>query len=168
MASFDLFAPTLMKHEGGFSNNPSDPGGATMKGVTLKTYRAYFGAEKTVDDLKNISNLEWKTIMKEGFWDKCKCDQIVNQSIAELLGDWQVNAGYNAIKSVQRAFGLKADGIAGPEFLATLNAPNRAYIFDRIKSERINYYQALCAKNPKLNTFLRSWLSRTNSFTYKP
>ena len=55
----------VLIHEGGWADHPSDPGGATMKGVTLRTYRRFFGASKTRDDLRNITNQELERIYRD-------------------------------------------------------------------------------------------------------
>lgn len=166
MADFRAYAPKLRQFEGGFVNDPDDKGGATMAGVTLNTYRRFFGEHKTVNDLKNISDAEWSHIMKTGYWDVAKGDQIENQSIAEIFVDWVVNSGIAGIRAFQRAQGLKADGIVGPRTLAVLNSPNRVVIFNRIKSARESYYRKLAITNPALFKFLRGWLNRNNSFQY--
>lgn len=166
MADFNLYAPKLRRLEGGFVNDPSDRGGATMAGVTLNTYRRYYGESKTVNDLKNISNAEWNHIMKTGYWDMVKGDQIENQSIAEIFADWAVNSGISGIRAFQRAQGLKADGIVGPRTLAVLNSPNEEVIFNRIKSARESYYRKLAMVDPTQNKFLRGWLNRLNNFQY--
>ena len=41
--NFEYCLSVVLENEGGWSDHPRDPGGATMKGVTLKTFRAYFG-----------------------------------------------------------------------------------------------------------------------------
>lgn len=166
MADFNLYAPKLKQLEGGFVNDPSDSGGATMMGVTLSTYRKYFGQNKSVEDLKRISNLEWSYIMKTGYWDLCHGDEIRNQSIAEIFVDWSVNSGIAGIRAFQRSQGLRADGIVGPKTLGILNSPNEEVIFNRIKSARESYYRKLSMNNPTLFKFLRGWLNRLNKFVF--
>lgn len=82
------FAPILrhtLHWEGGFVNHPNDRGGATNKGVTLRTYRSYFGNHKTVDDLKNISNEEVYQIAYNGYWSEIRGWDIDCQSVADIL-----------------------------------------------------------------------------------
>ena len=119
MASFDKYAPKLKKWEGGFGNHPADTGGATMCGVTLSTFRQFFGADKTEADLRKMTEAQWRTVMKGGFWDKCWADQIKNQSVAELIVDWCVNSGTGMIKRVQAIVTTTTDGVMGYTFLFT-------------------------------------------------
>lgn len=163
MADFNQYIPKLKRWEGGWSDNPNDSGGATMCGVTLATYRRHYGANKTKYDLRHISDYEWYTIMKS-YWDACKGDKIVNQSLAEIVVDWYINAGVNALKNVQRALKLQPDGIIGPKSLAALNADAQV-VFGKVKAARLSYYMQI-AKG-KNATFLKGWINRTNDFTFK-
>ena len=84
MAKVELLLPKILKWEGGFVNDPADSGGATNKGVTIATYKAYRKAHgmkpPTVADLKKITDAEVLAILKEFFWDKMRADEINNQS----------------------------------------------------------------------------------------
>lgn len=165
MADFRHYIPTLKKWEGGFVNHPSDPGGATNCGITLATYRQFYGNDKTVEDLKKIPWWQWETIMRT-YWNRCRGNLIDNQSIAELFVDWHINAGVNAIKQVQRMFGITADGIVGPVTLRYLNTPNGRVIFQRMQERREQYYINLVKNDPKKRVFLNGWLNRTRSFKF--
>ena len=165
MADFNKYAPTLKKWEGGWANHPNDPGGATMMGVTLATFRLFYGQERTADELRHITGEQWERIMKT-YWDRCKADQIKNQSIAEMLVDWHINAGVAAIKAWQKSILLDADGIIGPKSLGVLNSPQASVIFSRMQDAREKYYRELVRRNPKLGVFLGGWLKRTNSFKF--
>jgi lysozyme family protein len=165
MASWFNYIPMLLKWEGGFSNNPADKGGATNRGVTMATFRKWYGADRTVEDLKAMTDCQWCRIMRS-YWDNVKADQIRSQSIADLVVDWHVNAGVNAIKRIQRMFGIKADGIVGPITLTYLNSPNAEVIFNRLRSAREDYYIEIVKGNPSQQQFLNGWLRRTRSFEY--
>lgn len=165
MADFTHYKPILAKLEGSWSDNKKDKGGATMRGVTLNTFKQFYGSQRTKEDLRNITDEQWEHIMKS-YWDRCRADEIQNQSIAELLVDWYINAGANAIKGFQHACGLDTDGVIGPKSLAILNSPNSEVIFNRIKYAREEYYCKLARSNAPLNIFLTGWLNRTNSFKF--
>lgn len=56
MTAFDRLKQFILSWEGGFVNDPRDPGGATNKGVTLAKFREIYGKDKTVNDLKKITD----------------------------------------------------------------------------------------------------------------
>ena len=64
MADFYKFAPLLHSLEKGVSNRKNDRGGFTVDGVTLTTFRQFYGQDKTKDDLRNITPPQWRHIMK--------------------------------------------------------------------------------------------------------
>lgn len=169
MADFDKYVPLLSSLEsyGVFTDNPKDKGGSTMSGITLTTFRAYYGSSKTVDDLKKITYDQWHHIMKSGYWDKVKGDYFPNQSVAEILADFAVNSGpVVAVKKVQALVGENTDGIMGP---LTINAIKRApqeLLFNAIKVVRSTHYYELAWKDNNARTFLKGWLNRLKQFTY--
>lgn len=167
MAKFDLYAPILKKLEGGFVDDPDDAGGATMAGVTLATFRTIFGKNKTVEDLKNITDAQWKKIMKV-YWDACNADKIENQSIANIVVDWNINSGADGRKGVQKALGLVADGIFGKLTLAALNGKTPECIHCKIRRARINFYDELVQRKPSQKKFYKGWMNRINTFVFEP
>lgn len=167
MADFKRYAPKLLQLEGGYSDHPSDAGGVTMKGVTLATYRAYCGQEKTAKDLINMSYGTWQNIMKDMYWDKCRADEIVNQSVAEILVDWCVNSGLVGLRKVQEMVGAKPDGIAGPITLSKINSSNSMELFDRIWNARKQFYVNIVKRNPSQKVFMNGWMNRLGMFKYE-
>ena len=167
MADVYKLKPHILRWEGGYVNDPVDRGGATNKGVTLTTYRFYFGSQKTKEDLKKISDSEWIFILKKGYWDACKADYIESQSIANILVDFAWGSGAKtAIKKVQRILSLYPDGIVGSKTLAVLNGANREEVFCKIKAERLRYVDAICRANTSQLKFLRGWQNRINYYEY--
>ena len=105
-AAFD----TLITHEGGFSNHPDDPGGATMYGVTEAVARrhGYKG------HMRDFTLDQAKAIYRKDYWDACQCEAMP-EPIRYPLFDAAVNSGPDqAIKWLQAAVGVKADGVIGP------------------------------------------------------
>jgi lysozyme family protein len=167
MARFDKYAPKLIRLEGGYSWHPEDKGGATCQGVTIGTYREYYGNDKTPEDLKDISYKEWSHIMKTGYWDKCKADKIENQSLAELIADWCVNSGLAAIRKVQEIVGCKPDGVVGTITLSLINSSDPKELFERIWNARHQHYINIVKKNPSQKVFMNGWMNRLNSFKFE-
>lgn len=167
MADAKLMIPFIKKWEGGFANDPDDKGGCTMMGVTIATYRKFFGKDKTCEDLKHITEDEWLEIFRKGYWDCWKADEIKNQSIAQLVVDCGWGSGpKTAIKKVQATLGLKVDGVVGPKTLAALNQAPSAGVFRKLWVMRYNWFHDI-AKSGNNKKFLRGWLNRLNDIKYR-
>ncbi|MBD5357774.1 MAG: peptidoglycan domain protein [Bacteroides sp.] len=147
----------------GWSNDPDDPGGATMIDVTLGAYKEYCrikGRETPdKDQLRNISFSEWTEILKTMYWDCWHADKIKYQGLANILVDWIWASGKGSIKRAQRIIGVKDDGIVGCLTLTALNNADPKLLFNRIKHARIKHYRN-CKGAWK---YLNGWLRRLNS-----
>ena len=152
----------ILSWEGGFVNDPRDPGGATNKGITLATFRHVFGKDKTVNDLKKITDSQWTTVFKKYFWDKYKADQIKDDYVAFLLVDWLWGSGKYAITKVQKLLGLKVDGIVGEKTIAKINSYNGKELFIQLWKLRESFIKGL----NNYNTFGKGWLRRLNGIQY--
>ena len=156
----------ILKFEGGYAGN-IDGQICTMKGVTLNTYRSFYGKNKTCDDLRKITDEEWFEIFRKGFYDKIKGDSIKNDSICLIVVDFAYNSGVKtAIKNVQKALNCTADGIIGPKTLAALNSEDAEGVFESIYAQRYWYYWNI-AQKPSKAKFLKGWLRRLNSIDFK-
>ena len=145
------------KWEGGYVNHPLDYGGCTNMGVTIKTFKRYFGEEKTCEDLKNITDDEWYTIFEDGYYKPSKADKIEDDKVALLVVDFCWNSGTKtAIKRIQKCLGVPDDGIVGK---VTLNALN-ADCFDKLFEMRKEFYQTIVNNRPSQQVFLKGWLNR--------
>jgi lysozyme family protein len=173
MADAKLLVPHIKQWEGygKFTNNPKDPGGATMSGVTLATYRAYRKKKgytvTTVDDLKAMTAVEWYEIFKAGYWDKCRADEIRSQSVANAIVDWAYNSGTaTAAKKVQALVGVTVDGVIGSKTIAAINAADPRQLFGRIQQSRMAFVEAIVRNKPSQAVFLTGWKNRINSLTF--
>ena len=166
MADSKILVPFVKSWEGKFVNDPYDRGGATMAGITLATFRKVFGENKTVEDLKNMTDEQWHHVFKKYYWDKCKADEIADQSIANMIVDWYWGSGAYAIKIPQYILGLKQDGIIGPKTLAAINnyKGGAKALFDKLWKERANFYGRIAKGTQK--RFLRGWLNRLAGHHY--
>lgn len=170
MADFEKAIPAILRWEGGYVDHPADPGGATNRGIILtvfKKYAAELGLTPDVAGLKQITEEQAKVIYKKQFWDLMRGDEIRDQQVANIIFDGFVNMGRNGLKIAQRVAGTTIDGQFGPHTISTLNAASGRVFFDTYKDNRIAYYKKLAAKKPKMEVFLKGWLNRINSFTYK-
>jgi lysozyme family protein len=175
MASFQSFLPILLRFEGGFVDDPADPGGATNKGITLQTFHAnasqLLGVEPTLENLKNLSDVQAATLYKVLYWDRARGDDIGLQPLADLLVDFYVNAGGNAFKVLQQVLNnlgtqppLAVDGGMGPSTLRAMQGMDPAQVYRDLRQGRIGYYEELVRKRPPLERFLKGWLNRVAAF----
>lgn len=146
--AFDI----LMTHEGGFSNHPDDPGGATMYGVTETVARAegYVGpmSEMTLDFAKQV--------YKKRYWDACNCDRMPDQ-LRYPLFDAAVNSGVTqAIKWLQDGLFIKADGKIGPQTMGAVNSCFPLNVRQRMIGARLRFLTGLM----NWPTFAKGWTRR--------
>ncbi|SFE06730.1 glycoside hydrolase family 108 protein [Paracidovorax konjaci] len=174
MASFDLYLPQLLRFEGGFVDDPDDPGGATNLGITLATFQRcaepLLQEPPTLQDLRALTDEQAGAIYKQEYWDRLYGDQIASQTLAEILFDFYVNAGNEAVVLLQRtllqlgATGLATDGEMGPATLAALEAADDARVYALYRQGRITYYERLAQERPVDQKFLAGWLARADWF----
>ena len=125
-----VFAPKILRFEGGFVNDPKDKGGATNMGVTLATWRSV-GYDKDGDgdidahDIKLLSSNDAISVLKLNYWNRWKADHINNQSVAEILVDWVWGSGKWGIVIPQRLLKVPDDGIVGTATLFAVNNVNQ-------------------------------------------
>lgn len=171
MASVDYLYKFILSWEGGYANVPGDKGGATNKGITIATWRTY-GYDKDgdgdidVNDLKIITDEDFKMILKKNFWNTWKADQIQSQAIANLLVDWIWASGKYGIKIPQQLLGVTADGIVGPKTIAALNAKDPKSFFTTLWNRRQKFIYNIVKSNPSQKKFLKGWLNRLNGIQY--
>lgn len=167
MAKAELLKPFILSWEGGFVDDPLDRGGATNKGITIGTFRNFYGKDATVEQLKNITDEQWLHIFKSGYWDKWKADDIENQSIANIVVDWAWGSGAaTSIKQVQKILGVAVDGIVGDDTLTAINIAGQRSLFVKIHNRRIEFVENIVKRDPSQARFLKGWKNRINSLTF--
>jgi len=156
-ANFFFSLEMVLKHEGGFVDHPEDPGGATNKGITHKTYAEFLGRPlEDVDELKNIPDEHVQLIYKKGYWDRIMADQMPD-GLDFATFDWAVNSGPGrAAKNLQSLVGATEDGAIGPRTMARINATDPVTLIQALAKRREEYYRSL----KTFGTFGRGWLRR--------
>ena len=164
MSSSDRFAACLavtLQQEGGFSNNPADPGGATMRGVTQRVYTAYRVAHGLVDQtVANISDAELSDIYRSEYWAPVCCDQLP-MGVDLCAFDFAVNAGDTRSEMVlQQSLGVTVDGHVGPQTISAAKAADPHALAGRMLDLRATFYRQLATATPSDSEFLDGWLNR--------
>ena len=149
----------VLVYEGGWADHPRDPGGATMKGVTLEVYRKYYGSSKGKNDLRNISDEELEHIYKTGYWDKCRCDDLPS-GVDFAVFDSAVNSGPGrGAKWLQASIGAVQDGGIGPKTLAKVRGHEPVKIVNDICDNRLQFLQSL----NNWSVFGKGWQRRVDT-----
>lgn len=147
-AVLDVAFNKLIVCEGGYVDNPKDPGGETKYGVCKRSYPDL--------DIKNLTLEKAKEIYCKDYWDRCKCN-LLPDCLAIIVADTAYNSGCNkAIKLLQKTLGIKEDGIIGNQTLCAANACNRKKTVDSYIENRLNFLQSLRT----WSTFGRGWTNR--------
>ena len=153
-----------LKYEGGFSDDPDDPGGATNKGITQSVFDAYRKSKNLpLQSVKLISDEEVEDIYYQRYWLVASCDKITPKfSIVHF--DTAVNTGTKqAAKFLQRSIEIEADGIIGQKTIEKLNQQDENTVIKNYLDQRRTFYKNLVEKKPTLQKFLKGWLIRVDN-----
>ena len=109
-----------LQWEGGWSDHPADPGGATMRGVTIGRYGEFLGRDVTKEELRAIPDDHVEAIYHQGYWQPLRCDHLP-KGLDMAVFDFGVNSGpKRAAQYLQRLVGATDDGVIGPRTLDAL------------------------------------------------
>jgi len=145
----------VLKHEGGYVNDPVDPGGETNMGISKKAYPFL--------DIKNLTIKQASDIYFKDYWLKGKVSK-VPEELRMIYFDMVVNMGRSrAVKILQEAISAKGvkttiDGGIGPQTIS--NALKSGLEPERLRSYRVKYYADLVNRKPKLGKYWYGWYRR--------
>lgn len=155
----DAFATALahvLAHEGGYVDHPDDPGGATNFGITLATLQSWRGRSVTRADVRALTKAEAGDIYRARYWDVCRCDELP-EPVAFIVFDAAVNHGVSrAVRLLQEALGVTADGRIGPATLGAARAADTKSLVTEIAARRMVLYGNLA----HFRTFGLGWSRR--------
>lgn len=153
---FEKAIAFTLKWEGGLVNHPSDPGGLTNFGISKKGF-----PHMSDDQIKNLTIAEAKALYKRNYWDVGHCNDLP-WPVNFVHFDTSVNRGvHGAAILLQKALGVKQDGIIGPKTLEAVKKPKlTAYAYLAAREE---YYRDLAMDAPKFKVFLSGWMNRTHA-----
>ncbi|MEM1301662.1 MAG: holin-associated N-acetylmuramidase [Pseudomonadota bacterium] len=186
MQTVKEIATDIVAREGGYVNDPDDPGGATKYGVTIHTMRR-LGLDLTgdgvvsSDDVKRLSRAQAVEIFIEHYFVRPRLADLP-EPLQPTVFDMQVNAGSNAVKILQRLLGkvgykVAVDGALGPKTLSAASlamAAAPAHLVDAYGIERRNYYYGLADRRKASRKYARrrdggkgGWITRAEEFIAK-
>lgn len=183
MSSVRQIAEEIVAREGGFVNDPDDPGGATNHGVTIHTLRR-LGIDLTGDgqvseaDVRRLTRAQAVDIFMTHYFRRPRLDALP-EVLQPSVFDMYVNAGANAVRVLQRlmtdmGYPCDPDGVLGPQTLAAVHraaeaAPN--HVADAYAISRRNYYYGLADARPASRKYARrkdggkgGWILRAEEF----
>jgi lysozyme family protein len=150
--SFEL----MLKSEGGYVNNPADPGGMTNLGVTKATWENWVGRESDEAEMRGLTPEKVEPLYKKKYWDAVRGDELP-MGLDYLMFDFAVNAGAGrAIKTLQTAVGVTPDGGFGPMTMAAVQAVDPVELIERFSQAKEDFYRSLNT----FATFGKGWLNR--------
>lgn len=151
MAKPDVLIPFIKRWEGGFVNDPIDRGGATNMGITFRTLQHYRRQHHLppprLEDLKRLSEEEWRAVFKDLFWDRWQADKIQSQAVANILVDWVWASGSFGIRIPQKMLGVRVDGMVGAETLKALNAQDPERFAEALLRERHRFIEGIVERS---------------------
>lgn len=183
MKSVKEIAEEIVSREGGFVNDPDDPGGATKFGVTLQTLRR-LGIDVThdsridVSDVRSLTRADAVAIYVEHYFHRPGLGNLP-EAIQASVFDMYVNAGLNAVKVLQRlctsmGFPCDPDGMVGPQTIRAVQSAFDAapqHLNDAYGIARRNYYYAIADARPQSRKYARrrdggkgGWIIRAEEF----
>ncbi|MEM8788847.1 MAG: holin-associated N-acetylmuramidase [Pseudomonadota bacterium] len=183
MQSVDAIAQAIVAREGGYVNDPDDPGGATNFGVTIHTMRRLgldLDSDGDIDaaDVRRLTRAQAVEIFKRHYFAKPGIDRLPARLQASVF-DMYVNAGAHAVRILQRVLAefdepVTVDGILGPRTAAATALAYRkapGHLVDAYGIARRNYYYALADRRPASRKYARrrdggkgGWIARAEEF----
>jgi lysozyme family protein len=155
--NFPIVLPWTLAHEGGWSNHPKDPGGATMRGVTQRVYTAYLNRKGVPSrSVRSITPEEIMEIYKFQYWDALRCDELPS-GLDYAVFDFGVNSGVSrAAKFLQRIVGARQDGIVGEDTLSKVSNSDATFVIEKLCADRMAFLRRL----KTWKTFGKGWTRR--------
>jgi lysozyme family protein len=176
MTDFEICIAKTLDIEMGFVDNPNDAGGATNFGLSLRFMQRLSDTDKDgyadgdidrdgdvdIDDIKKLTLPNVHRILKAYFWDTLPVNEAsVPLSIKWKLFDISVNCSpVQAIKMLQRALKVEADGVFGIKSWESLHTLSTDTVLAGLAEQQMKHYSACVVNRPANLTFLRGWTER--------
>ena len=157
-ANWDACFNHLIKHEGGYVNHPSDPGGRTNLGVTQEVWENWVDRSVTEAEMKALTPEKVKPLYKDLYWERVKGDKLPS-GVDYCVFDAAVNSGVRrASQWLQSALGTAVDGSIGPQTIAIASITSPTTTIINYSAQRLRFLQGLST----WPTFGKGWERRVN------
>ena len=162
MATFDDCLAVVLKQEGGFVNDPHDPGGMTNLGVTKAVWDHWCGHTTTEADMRGLTPAKVSPLYRAQYWNALQCDALP-MALALCVFDFGVNAGVaRGARYLQQVVNTTADGHIGPATIAAVqrlvSSVGVAELVRRYSIARQAYYKSLTL----FARYGKGWLRRVD------
>jgi lysozyme family protein len=154
--NFDQCLAHILNSEGGYVNNPKDPGGETNLGVTRKVWQDWVKRELTDDEMRHLTPEMVGPLYKAKYWDAISGD-LLPAGVDLCVFDCAVNAGVSrAVRFLQHSVGSVEDGILGPKTLELVKSKEPKGLIKDLCAQREMHYKSLST----FSTFGKGWMNR--------
>jgi len=164
-SNFSKCMDFVFPHEGGFTDDPADPGGPTNFGITQRTLAAWRHADVSTEDVRDLTKDEAQNIYHANFWNPIR-GQDLPGGVDLVTLDIAVMSGTRAAATMlQRAAGLtgaNVDGAIGTQTLKQVGTNEAADLLDKLSAQREAFYQGIVHSRPTSAKFLKGWLNRVH------
>ena len=144
------------RNEGGYSNHPNDKGGKTMYGISSKWYPN--------EDIENLTRERANAILYRDYWLKPHINQLPDEFADIVFDDGVVQGQPTAIINLQRALGIQADGIIGPNTLSAFENANYGTVRRNFIRNVNNVEDKYLQNDPSQKVFERGHRDRFNKY----
>lgn len=159
LSNFKKSFEMMLGSEGGFVNNPADPGGMTNLGVTKATWENFIGRVSDEKEMRGLTPYKVEPLYRNKYWNAVRADELPS-GIDYLVFDFAVNAGVGrSIKTLQSAVGTQPDGDFGTLTMAAVQLVSPQELIDKFSQTKEDFYRSLNT----FDTFGRGWLSRIST-----
>lgn len=158
-SNFEIVQYWVKKDEGGYGNDPDDPGGPTKFGITIGDYRDW--TKRPYATSADLEDMPWSTasdIYRIRYWNPCDCDDMPAGIDYFLFDSAMLSGTRTAIKWLQRSLSINPDALIGGQTLSAVKGENPLDILTKMEALR----RANLHSQPTWDIYRRGWTNRVN------
>lgn len=167
LSNYDKALENILKAEGGFTDDPRDPGnklddgraGCTNMGVTQAVWEEYVGHKVSTADMKALTKEQVGKFYKTKYWDRVQADALPT-GLDFLAASFAINAGPgSSAKLIQKCINSVPDGVIGPRTLQAIAGVDAKELIEKFSQAKTDYYKGL----KTFSIYGKGWLNRVES-----